>query len=67
MKNENLVTLEQIIDSDGVSATLGTIADICREKAAHIRENWQDVPLAKEWERIAANIEKLSTKVNARA
>lgn len=44
--------LEAIIDSYGLEMTLHTISDICHDKASHILENWQDSPLAKEWDKI---------------
>ena len=56
-------TLEiEYIDKLGIGNTLKMMLNICDEKAAHLRENWQDEASAKEWERksntlsIAVNI-----------
>jgi len=41
--------VEALIDGCGIDAVLMAISDICGHKAAHIAENWQDMPLAKRW------------------
>lgn len=55
--------LESMIDSEGVSGILEEIADICFEKAEHIRENWQDRVTAKSWEKDANAVMRLAQKV----
>jgi hypothetical protein len=41
--------LEQLIDICGLSSVVMALSDICDEKAEHIRSNWQDKPLARQW------------------
>lgn len=60
MKKQDIQTIEQIIDRTSPGQMLAAISEICFEKAQHIRENWQDETLAKQWEkegrRIARNL-----------
>jgi hypothetical protein len=44
MNSDLETTLEELVDSRGLNAVLDTLADICHEKAEHIRCNWQDHP-----------------------
>jgi hypothetical protein len=64
----DLQILETLIDRYGVRRTLEATAEICEEKSAHIRENWQDGPilrsrlssadrLAKAWDKAADAID----------
>ena len=48
--------LESVIDTNGMSFLLEKIEVICQKKAEHICANWQDVVLAKKWERAAGLI-----------
>ncbi len=59
----NICELEVYIDKTSLSNVLDELADICNEKAEHIRTNWQDGLLAKEWEKAAKALEHLSFKV----
>lgn len=43
--------LEQIVDVFSVEAVLEALAEICQDKAEHIRLNWQDTSLSQVWER----------------
>ena len=45
--------LEQCVDDAGLETTLALLADVCAEKAQHIRECWQDEQLARTWDRAA--------------
>lgn len=54
--------LEQILDSSNLPAILEALAQICHEKAEHIRENWQDEPLARKWNRAGKALETTSTR-----
>ena len=56
-------TLEQLIDTNGLSVVLNTLADICNLKAQHIEEAWQDRELARAWIRAALAIGTVSNKV----
>jgi len=49
-------TLESLIDAKGMQTVLETLAQIASEKADHIATNWQDLNLAKEWDRLAARL-----------
>mgnify|MGYP001601658365 CR=1 FL=1 len=55
--------LESLIDANGLSAVLESIADICREKANQASDNWQDTPLARLWVRNAGRIEAVIVKL----
>jgi hypothetical protein len=54
--------LEQIIDASSIERLLELIADVCHEKAEHLRSAWQDANAAKSWERDAAKLLKLAPK-----
>lgn len=64
MKTTEKTILEQFIDSYGVDGVAQAIDEICLEKAAHVRENWQDEKLAKEWERKSNAIYTLLRKLD---
>jgi hypothetical protein len=51
-----LEQIESVIDRTGIAAVISGIAQICSEKADHIRENWQDENLATEWDKLAARL-----------
>jgi len=48
--------IESIIDHKGIAAMLNAMANICHEKAQHIRENWQDDETAKVWDKNGSKI-----------
>lgn len=51
--------LEKFIDRFSLDKIIEEIAHICREKAGHIRENWQDEQTAKTWDKNALQLEKV--------
>jgi hypothetical protein len=51
-------TLEQLVDQHGLDAVLRALADVCSDKANHIRSNWQDETTAKRWQRAAETIDR---------
>jgi hypothetical protein len=51
--------MESLIDRVGMYETLSLVAAICGEKAAHIRENWQDDSAAKWWDKLGAALTEL--------
>lgn len=55
--------LESMVDSSSVRDLLEEIADICFEKAQHIRENWQDRVTAKTWDSDGNAIMKLAARM----
>jgi len=48
--------LEAIIDRRGIRNVLECLMTICNCKAEHLRENWQDEPAAKAWEKVAKSL-----------
>jgi hypothetical protein len=56
-------TLEALIDKHGLLHVVTALDLICTEKADHIRTNWQDRALAKDWDRAANATYTLSKKV----
>ena len=51
---------EEAIDAYGLQRTLELIAEICWEKAEHIRSNWQEPDMAVVWERASQIILRAS-------
>lgn len=43
--------LESLIDSNSVASVLLAMSEVCTEKSQHIRDNYQDKNLAKQWDR----------------
>lgn len=50
--------LEKLVDRHGLKQVLLELGTICRLKAEHLRENWQDPVLAKRWSDLAPKIEQ---------
>lgn len=50
--------IEAIMDSEGVTEFAAMCACVCREKADHLRCNWQDEGTAKVWDRLALRFEQ---------
>lgn len=55
--------LEQLVDQYSLKCILECLSTICSEKADHIRTNWQDRDLAKEWQHTAMWINSIVRKV----
>jgi len=55
--------LEKIIDNRGLKSVIDTIAQICHDKAQHVRENQQDERRAKLWEKDAKHLERAHLKL----
>jgi hypothetical protein len=53
--------VEGVLDALGPCLLLRTLASVAYEKAAHVREAWQDERLARHWERLARRLERLET------
>ena len=53
--------MEEFIDAYGITSLLDVIANIANGKADHLRENWQDETAARDWAKVAAKIDLLST------
>jgi hypothetical protein len=66
MKAENLkYHLEELIDKHGTSTVINLLSEIMYEKAAHIRENWQDANTAKFWDANGKAITNVLPKLKA--
>lgn len=65
MTTTNLETLEAIVDSMGLEATVRALAEICGEKASHIAMNWQDTTTAKVWMRGSAILDVAAIKIKS--
>lgn len=48
---EQMVQIELIVDKIGMAGVTGLLAEICSEKAEHLRSSWQDEAAARDWER----------------
>jgi hypothetical protein len=50
-EQNNADALERIVDLHGLPKTLDMLADICAEKAEHLRTDWQDEGAEMDWDR----------------
>lgn len=48
--------IEAIMDGSSVLAVLSALQDVAYGKAAHLRENWQDIEAARNWERVGNHL-----------
>lgn len=55
--------LEILIDQHSLAGVLDAVAVICREKADHIRTEWQDPNTAREWDLAASRIDLTALKL----
>lgn len=60
----DLVALETMIDRTSVHYVLELLAQIMREKADHIRENYQDESLARAWISSSSTVQRCADKFN---
>jgi hypothetical protein len=54
--------LEQMMDRRGAAGLAELYAEICYEKADHVRTNWQDHALARAWQRLGVAAGTLATR-----
>ena len=54
---------ETAIDQNGLYNLLSEIREVCLMKAEHIRTNWQDEPLALQWDHVATVLEDAEREV----
>jgi hypothetical protein len=58
-------SIEAEIDRIGLADYLGFVAEVCGEKAEHIRQNWsEDTGLAHEWESHRTRLMNMIQEVN---
>jgi len=50
MKTEDLATLEGLVDTYSLPRVLEALAEVCNDKASHLRSAWQDENAAKRWD-----------------
>jgi hypothetical protein len=55
--------LETLLDKHGLMDVLIALECLCTDKADHIRINWQDNSLAREWDKYAKLLQTLARKV----
>jgi hypothetical protein len=56
MNQEDCDELESLVDKNGLSGTLQALAQICSEKADHIRSSYDDDETADLWEEVADDL-----------
>jgi hypothetical protein len=49
LTEQELVSLEALIDRRGIEDVLIAVSEICDAKSEHISTNWQDATLALRW------------------
>ena len=53
--------LEAMLDGGhSIADVLSMLAEVCDEKAEHVRTNWQDKVLAREWTRASTKLHGMS-------
>ena len=62
-QGERMRQIEDMVDSSSVAAVLTALAEICHEKAEHIRSNWQDRRLAGSWDKTGDIVEQMLRKL----
>lgn len=55
--------LEDMIDSNDLQTVLATLVEICRGKAEHLRDNWQDNTASKAWDHAARKIDQAHDRI----
>jgi hypothetical protein len=63
--SEAMIALEAMVDHATIRNVAYALAHICWDKADHVRSNWQDEALAKDWERNARAIDKLASRLDS--
>lgn len=63
---EQMDTLEAIVDASSLAAVLEGLSEVCHAKAEHIRSNWQDRLSACVWDAAGLTITKAATFADQR-
>lgn len=58
-----ILRLEKEIDAHGLYAVMEALRDVTNEKAEHVRTNWGDEALAKEWDKANRVLERAGTRI----
>lgn len=56
--------LEALVDRHTAKGVLNALSQICEDKAEHVRTNWQDENLAKNWDHVGQRCYELAAKVS---
>ncbi len=56
--------LEALVDRTTLTSVVAALADLCREKADHVRANWQDRTTAMQWESAATLLDGASDQIS---
>ena len=57
--------LESLVDRHGLPGVLELLAEVCGERAEHVRRTWGDRPLANVWSIRRARLAALAPKYRA--
>lgn len=63
MTKDHQIDLERMVDAYGLEGVLYALADICVEKADHLRSNWQDERTAKYWDKRVVRVTRTADAV----
>ncbi len=66
LTDAELIDLEVMIDRRGISEVMCALVHIASEKAEHVRSNWGDQRLARDWDNLADGLisQRVSTLLN---
>jgi hypothetical protein len=56
--------LEELVDTNSLAEVLDALAQVCYEKAEHLRGNWQDRDTAAHWDKAGGKIDALGSTVD---
>jgi hypothetical protein len=60
-------TVENLIDRLTLRWLLDLVAQVCHEKADHLRANWQDESAGKNWERVSEFMDRVMKDASVKA
>lgn len=55
--------LEDLVDRCGISGVLYMLSEVCALKAEHVRSNWEDEPIARDWDKAQKVLARAQTSV----
>ena len=64
-EEQAIADIEAIIDGNDVEYVLNVVAKVCRLKADHIMEAWQDDETSRHWDNMGITISQFSGLLNA--
>jgi hypothetical protein len=64
MTREELTALEAMIDKHGLRNVAQALSDIAAAKAEHLRYNWQDSRLAREWDKASNGFDVVARRIS---